>query len=312
MSLDPQVKAFLDRRAAKQPPPPAISDLPLEEARAGFSGLWKKLNPPSRALNRIAELVVPGPRGPIKCRLYKPRATDAAVPVLVWYHGGGCVLLSAEDYDGTSTALAAEADCMVIAPDFRRAPEHPFPAPLEDSYAVYEWLILNAGAIGGDPARIALAGDSGGGYLAAAVPLEAKRLGRRQPLYQVLIYPMIDPAGKTSSRVTEALFIDDAGLDWTNRLHFGEHLLDPRAALLRAADHRGLAPALVIGAEHDPLRDEGRAYALKLRQAGVPALWFCYEGMIHGFFSMGAIIDAGNLAVQQVAGALRHVFRRAT
>lgn len=309
MYIDPQVQAFLDQLAANPGPKP--HEMPIEVTREGFSAFWRQMNPPPRAMAAIEEVVVDGPRGPIPLRVYVPRRTEAPLPVLVFFHGGGCCLLSPEDFDGTSTALAAEADCIVVAPRFRQAPEHPFPAPLEDCAATYAWLLDNAGRLGGDPARIALAGDSGGGYLTAAVTLEAKRLGLPQPVYQVLIYPMVDMAARTSSRITKRYFLDDDGLQWVIGMHAGSAVLDPRASPLRAKDHSGLAPAMILACDMDPLADECRAYADVLRRAGVPTSFHCYEGVIHGFFSFGGVIDQGNLAVQHVAGALRHAFRKA-
>jgi acetyl esterase len=135
--------------------------------------------------------------------------SDELLPVLVYYHGGGTVLLSPEDYTRTITALAAEADCIVIAPDYHLAPENPFPEPLEECHTVLNWTLENAQTIGGDPNRVAIAGDSGGGYLTAAVCLEAKLKNTPQPIYQVIIYPMVDNAGKTASYTEMDYFINE-------------------------------------------------------------------------------------------------------
>ena len=305
MYLDPKLKDFLAELAAANAPHPV--DMGLAAARDGFSQLWRMINPPLRDMARTEDVTIPGPRGDIRARVYVPRDSDTALPVLAWFHGGGCCLLSPEDYEGTSTALAAEADCITIVPQYRLAPENPFPAPLEDCYATFTWLQQNAGEIGGDPARIAIAGDSGGGYLAAAVALEAKRLGTPQPALQALLYPMTDMAGLPPSRVEIDTFLDDRTLQWVIGMHAGDNRLDPRASPIHAADHSGLAPALVIAADIDPLRDEGKAYASKLRKAGVPVQYQLYEGVVHGFFNFG-FLDAAGLAMDQVSGALRRAF----
>ncbi|MEK9661022.1 MAG: alpha/beta hydrolase [Alphaproteobacteria bacterium] len=305
MHLDPKLRDFLADLAAAEAPHPV--DMGLEAAREGFSALWRAVNPEPRALARTDTLTIPGPRGDIALEIYVPRDSDAPLPVLAWFHGGGGCMMSPDAYVGTSTALAAEADCIVVAPRYRLAPEYPFPAPLEDCYATFRWLQENAGDIGGDTARIAIAGDSGGGYLAAAVAQEAKRLGTPQPLLQVLIYPMTDMAGLPPSRVETDTFLDDRTMQWVIGMHFGEHRLDPRASPVLAEDVGGLAPALVIAAEIDPLRDEGRAYALKLRKAGVSVHYQLYEGVVHGFFNFG-FLDASKLAMDQVSGALKRAF----
>ena len=306
--VDPQVQSFLDSMAASTDEPPTVQPS-IEEQRAAFSALWQSLAPPVTEVLSRREIAVPGPRGDIRCLVYAPRPSDDPLPVLVFYHGGGCCTLSPEDFEATSTALAKDADCVVVVPAFRQAPEHPFPAPLEDAYAVYRWLRENAAQLGGDGRNIAVCGDSGGGYLAAAVCLEAKRDQVPQPVIQVLIYPMIDMAGKSPSRVSRDYFVNDAALAGVIALHCGDAVLDPRASPIRAADHSGLAPSLVITTSLDPLEDEGRAYAEKLRAAGVRVSHFSYEGMVHGFFSFGGVIDEGNRAVQHVAGALRDAFR---
>ena len=305
MYLDPKLKDFLAQLAEAGGPHPV--EMGLEAVRDGFSQLWRAVNPPARSLARTDTVTIPGPRGDIVLEVYVPRASDAPLPVVAWFHGGGGCMMSPDDYVGTSTALAVEADCIVVAPRYRLAPENPFPAPLEDCYAAFRWLQENAGEIGGDPARVAVAGDSGGGYLAAAVAQEAKRLGTPQPVLQVLIYPMTDMAGLPPSRVEIDTFLDDRTMQWVIGMHFGENRLDPRASPVLAPDVSGLAPALVIAAEIDPLRDEGRAYASKLRKAGVPVQYHLYEGVVHGFFNFG-FLDASKLAMDQASGALKRAF----
>ena len=306
MYVDPQIKKFVDDLVAENPPHPV--DMGLEAAREGFSQLWRMVNPPIRDLARNEEITIPGPAGDIRCKVYAPDRGEGPLPVLAYFHGGGCCLMSPEDYEGTSTVLADDGDCLVVVPQYRLAPEFPFPAPLEDCYATLRWLQVNAGEIGGDPARIVIAGDSGGGYLTAAVALEAKRNNTPQPLLQLHISPMADMAGLSPSRVEETLFLDDRTLQWVIGMHAGDNRLDPRASPIHAEDHSGLAPAMIIAAEIDPLRDEGRAYAAKLRQAGVQTQYHLYQGVVHGFFNFGGFSDQANTAVQQAVSALRSAF----
>ena len=197
MYIDPQVKVWLDgyNEAANNAPPP--EDL-LAESRVGFDAMLKAAGAPSRPVHKIFDLFTAGPAGEIRNKIYIPRESSDPLPVIIFYHGGGLCFLSPETYDSTNTALAVEADTIVVVPDFRLAPENPFPAPLEDCYSVLKWMQKNAEQIGGASDQIAIVGDSGGGYLAAAVALEAKRLGTPQPIYQILIYPMIDMAGKST------------------------------------------------------------------------------------------------------------------
>lgn len=306
MYVDPQIKKFVEDLGAQNPPHPV--DMGLEAAREGFSQLWQAVNPPVRDLARIDEINIPGPRGDINCKVYVPEGGDDPWPMLAYFHGGGCCLMSPADYEGTNSELADDAKCIVVVPQYRLAPEYPFPAPLEDCYATLRWLQENGAEIGGDPSRIAIGGDSGGGYLTAAVALEAKLNNTPQPVMQLLIYPMADMAGLSPSRVEETMFLDDRMLQWVIGMHAGDNRLDPRASPIHAEDHSGLAPAMVIAASIDPLRDEGRAYAAKLRKAGVPTQYHLYQGVVHGFFNFGSFSDQANTAVQQAVSALKTAF----
>ncbi|MBO6783044.1 MAG: alpha/beta hydrolase [Alphaproteobacteria bacterium] len=307
MYIDPQIKSFLDDLASFEAPHPV--DAGLEATREGFSELWKNINPPVRDLASIEDVNIEGPDGEIRLRVYTPRG-DGPFPVLAYFHGGGCCMMAPEDYEGASSVIAEDAMCIVVVPAYRRAPEHPFPAPLEDCFATYAWLRGNAGQLGGDPDRVAIGGDSGGGYLAAAVAQEAKREGARQPDLQLLIYPMTDMGGLPASRIEETLFLDDRTLQWVIGMHVGENRLDPRASPILEPDVSGLAPTVMIAAQIDPLRDEGKAYASKLRKAGVPVQYHLYDGVVHGFFNMGAFCDQGNAAIAQAVAALRSAFAK--
>jgi acetyl esterase len=209
------------------------------------------------------------------------------------------------------TALAAAADCIVVNVDYRLAPEHPFPQPLDDAVAVYRWCLEHAGEIGGDAARIAVGGDSAGGYLATALCLDAKSLGLPQPVLQLLVYPDVDMANRSESMMTINAFIGFEQVAALHAAHCGDRVLDPRASPIHAVDHRGLAPAFILAAGHDPLVDQGRAYAAVLRAAGVPVRYSCYQGTIHAFFTMGGAVDVANVAVAEAADALIGAFTAA-
>ncbi|MGL6042398.1 MAG: alpha/beta hydrolase [Sandaracinobacteroides sp.] len=301
--IDPAAQRFLDMLALAPPPPPDLAG-----QRAGFSALWRSMAPPAPDNVALAHRRISSGDHEIDCLVYAPEAAGLALPVILFLHGGGGIMLSPEDFDATSRLLALQAGAIVVAPRYRLAPEHPFPQPLDDCVAVYAWLTANAAAWGADPARIAVVGDSAGGYLAAAVAQDARRRSLPPPIAQVLLYPMLDMAGAAPSRYDRGYFVTDAALKGTIAMHFADHLLNPRASPLREPDLEGLPPALIIVTDLDPLMDEGRAYALRLRNAGVPVSWFCYEGQVHGFFSFGGAMPEGNRCVAHVSGWLRHAF----
>tara|TARA_R110002110_G_scaffold413729_1_gene641547 strand:+ start:26369 stop:27307 length:939 start_codon:yes stop_codon:yes gene_type:complete len=306
MFIHPQVKAFLDGI------PAADSAPPIEEQRVAFSGLWQSLAPPAATgvVRSEAEFEVEG--GTIPALVYTPEhvPNGEKLPIVLFLHGGGCCTLRPEDFDATSSLLAKDANAVVVVPAFRQAPENPFPIPLDDCVAVYRQLLDDSLALGTDTSRIVVAGDSGGGYLAAALCLDVRDAGLAQPLAQILIYPMLDMASKSPSRVSRDYFLNDAGLAGVIAMHAGDDLLNPRVSPLRAVDLSGLPRAYVVATSLDPLEDEARAYVERLRSAGVEASWFVYEGMIHGFFSFGGIISEGNDCVAHVASMLRTTFRR--
>ena len=250
--------------------------------------------------------------------MYVPREADSALPVLIWYHGGGTVMASPETERSTITAAAVEADCIVLAPSYGLAPENPFPGPLEDAYAAFSWARTHVAELGGDPTRIALGGTSAGGYLAAAACLEAKRLSEPQPLHQFLVVPMIDQAGRSASWTLYDWFSGPFGPAASDQetkgflypLAFGEQRRDPRASLLLADDHSELAPALVVTCGIDPLHDEGVAYVAALRQAGVQTLHLDYDGANHSFPFLGSLVDHSNMLLAQLFATMRYVFNR--
>jgi acetyl esterase len=256
----------------------------------------------------VTEHSVPGPVGAIPLRVYAPSA-GRALPGIVYFHGGGFVIGSLDSHDGTCRALANASGCSVVSVDYRLAPEHRFPAAPEDCYAALRFVAERGAELGIDPRRLALAGDSAGGNLAAVTALLARE--RRGPdlRFQLLIYPVADHRFDTASYRdnAEGYFLTAAMMRWFwgHYLERPEQGDDPLASPLRAKDLAGLPPAQVITAEYDPLRDEGEAYAARLREAGVATELLRYPGQIHGFFSLYDALDDGRAAVERAGAALR-------
>jgi acetyl esterase len=251
---------------------------------------------------------VPGAEGPRRARIYTPAsARGGAAPGLVFFHGGGFVLGSIESHDGVCRELASLAGVVIASVDYRLAPEHRFPAGIDDAVAATRWLLENAASIGVDPERLAVGGDSAGGNLSAEVALTL-RDDQRQPAFQLLVYPCTD---LTRAMPSHRQFREGFALPEATILFFRQHYLpdvslerDPRASPLFAEDLSRLPPALVVTAGFDPLRDEGRAYADKMRSAGVKVEYVCSEGSQHGFFNTG-MLDESARVVRIAADRLR-------
>jgi acetyl esterase len=308
MPLDPQAQGFLEQLAAAGAPP--LHELSVDDARqviVELFGAKENLEP----VGKVEDRMIPGADGEISVRVYTPEGTGP-FPVLVYYHGGGWVIGNLDAYDPTCRALTNAARCVVVSIEYRLAPEHKFPAAPEDCYAALQWVGANADGINGDPMRIAIGGDSAGGNLTAVVAQMSRDRGGVRPVYQLLVYPVTDHGYDTPSYRENA---DDYLLTKDAMVWFWNHYLgsesdgnSPLASPLRADNLRDLPPALVITAEFDPLRDEGEAYAAKLRDAGVPVMLTRYDGMIHGFFSLGAVLDQGKNAMAEAAAGLRAAF----
>jgi acetyl esterase len=233
----------------------------------------------------------------------------------VYFHGGGWVLGSLATHDGICRSLAAGAGCVVVSVDYRLAPEHRYPAAAEDCYAATQWCAAHAAELGADGSRVAVGGDSAGGNLSAVVAQMARDRGGPPLVFQLLIYPVTDAARDTQSyrENAEGYLLTAGDMAWFWNHYLGDARArgaEAYASPIRAASLAGLPPALVITAEFDPLRDEGEAYGAALESAGVAAKVTRYDGMIHGFFGLGAMIDRANSAVQEAAGTLRIAFRR--
>jgi acetyl esterase len=305
MGLHPQCKAFLDTLAAAGGTP--LEQLPPAEARAVSKGLMA-FGGPAEAVFEIADRVIPGPAGLIPIRVYRPHP-DAGRPGLVFFHGGGFVLCDLESHDRQCRALANASGFVVVAVDYRLAPEHKFPAAAEDAYAATQYVATHATELGIDPNRVAVGGDSAGGNLAAVVSLMSRDRGGASLIFQMLIYPMVDVADESPSmqEYAEGHFLTRGALDWFAR-HYVRDRADaenPYVSPLRAADLEGLPPALVITAECDPVRDQGEAYARRLHEAGVQTELRRYDGMIHPFINLPGVIDTARTALEDAAAALR-------
>lgn len=308
MPLDPKAKAFLDQAVASGAPP--LNTLSVPDARQAILTLFTTVAD-KEPIKKVEDRMIPGPGGRMPVRIYTPEG-PMPFPVLVYFHGGGWVLGDLETHDATCRSLANAAGCMVTAVDYRLAPEHKFPIAAEDCYAATKWAVLNAAALGGDPTRIAVGGDSAGGNLAAAVAQMASDRGAPSLVFQLLIYPVTNYAFDTESYRTNAdgyLLTKDAMVwFWNHYLQNENDGQNPYASPLRGQHLRNLPPALVITAEYDPLRDEGADYAAKLREAGVLVTHTDYKGMIHGFFSMTNVVDQAKQAINEAGAALKAAF----
>jgi acetyl esterase len=305
MPLDPQCEALLNQMAeAGGPPPETVS---VEENRA-LIAMIAELSGAAEDLARVEDVNVPGPAGDIAVRVYVP-AGDGPFPTVVFFHGGGWVIGDIESHDVPVRRLANLVPAVVMSVDYRLAPEHPFPAAPQDCYAATVWAAANAGTYNADGSRLAVAGDSAGGNLAAVVSQMARDQGGPPIAFQLLVYPAVD-ARMTHASITEngeGYLLTKGFMEWFYGHYFTKEsdADDPLASPLKASSLSGLPPALVLTAEFDPLRDEGEAYAAALKAAGGTAAAKRYDGMIHGFFQLGGVVDRNAELLDDCAGALR-------
>ena len=265
---------------------------------------------PKRSPPTATDLTIPGPAGPIPARFYEPPGLGLeGRPLIVYFHGGGWTIGSIDTCESVCRFLALHAAAAVLAVGYRLAPEHPFPAAVEDAFAAYRWAAVDNSRLGVDARRVAVAGDSAGGNLAAALSLIARDDGGPAPAMQALIYPVTDAVGGHRSRdeFAEGFLLTRADMDWFERHYLPPSVdrADPRVSVLRAPDLSRLPPAYVLTAGFDPLRDEGEAYAERMREAGVEVTLRRHPGLIHGFANMTAISNAANGAMKELAGAVR-------
>jgi acetyl esterase len=311
--LDPRVKRFLDVLAAGKPP--NALDATVEERRRGLVELMK-LAGPEAAVGRIEDRTLPGPLGrALAVRIYSPldsKATDPRIellPGLVYFHGGGLLAGSIATHDSIARALANFGGCRVVSVEYRLAPEHPFPAALDDAMAAVAHVGAHAARYGIDAARLGICGDSAGATLAAATAQAAARIGGPRLALQLLICPILDHSRQTASRreLASGYLVDQATLDH-DLLHYappGTDPADPRISPLRALDVAGLPRTLIHTAEFDPLRDEGREYFERLTRAHCEVSYTCHPGMIHLFYGLGTVIPYARTALEQIGGEIR-------
>ena len=301
MPLDPAARAFLDQVAALGAPP--THTLPPAVVRAA-----RVPAPPGPEVARVEDMEVFGPDGPIPVRLYYP-SDEPDLPVLVWYHGGGWVIGSVENDDPTARRLCAGAGAIVISVDYRLAPEHPYPAAVDDAYAAAVWAWQNAARYGGDQTRIAVGGVSAGANLAAAVTLLSRDRGGPTFRHQLLVVPVTDHRMQTPSYTenAEGYILSKPLMAWfyDHYAPAGVDRAQPSISPLLAKSHAGLPPADIHVAEFDPLRDEGEAYAAALQAAGVPVTLTRHAGQIHTFFTAAHLFPRGLETVAVAAERLR-------
>ena len=308
--VDPQVAAVLEKfRLAGKPEYWQMTPAQAREWHNRKAGI---LDIAPEAVHAVEDRVVRAIEADVPVRIYTPRASPSPLPILVWLHGGGHVVGSLQSYDALCRKLSLSADCIVVSVDYRLAPEHRFPAGVVDSFAALKWAAGHAREIGGDPSRIAIGGDSAGGNLAAVCAILARDAGEPDLAFQLLVYPRTAPDEDSASHhaLAEGYMLTRKVILWFHD-HYSANDADRddfRYAPLIAKDLSRLPPALIIVGEYDPLRDDGIAYASRLRSAGCVVELADYAGMVHPFFSMGGAIDAGRRAMTQATGALRRAF----
>jgi acetyl esterase len=297
MPVDPQVQELLRQEAALGVPP--LHQLTPEAARRA-ARLPETLAPLPQLAN-VTEKSISGPAGALRLRIYTPIG-NGPFPALLYIHGGGWVLCDLNTHDRDCRVLAWSARSVVVAVEYRLAPENPFPAGVEDCMSTLRWLSANAGAIDADPRRIAVGGDSAGGNLSAVLALQTREVGDLPLIGQMLIYPVTDYYEPGTQSYRE--FAEGYGLTRDEMIWFWHHYLpdpdqakNPLTCPLRAGDLRGLPPAFVITAEYDVLRDEGERYAELMQSAGVPTTLRRYQGMNHGFCNNSDRLDEGKNAL---------------
>ena len=293
---------FLAVQGAKQP---SITTLDPAAARAGTAAGLSLLDDAPRESVAVRELSVPGPAGPLAARLYTPKDASGPLPGLVFFHFGGCVIGDLDTCHTFCAMIADVAQCAVFNVAYRLAPEHKFPAAVDDALTAYRWAEAHAADLGMIAGRIGVGGDSAGGYLSAVVAQEEKRAGRAGPALQLLIYPVTDwdwKGGSMDSCANVYPLTSDI-MNWFAGLYLNNaaEAKDVRVSPMTEPDLAGLAPAIVVTAGFDPLRDQGAAYAEKLKAAGVPVTYRCEDSLAHAFTAMTGVVPAAKAACEKIA-----------
>jgi acetyl esterase len=310
--LDPQAKAYLELLASLGAPP--LHVLPAAQARIAYKKARALAQPAPPAVGDVRSLDAEGPGGRIPLRVYRPFGSGAAepLPALVFLHGGGWTIGDLDTHDVVCRELCNRARCAVIAVDYRLAPEHKFPAAVDDAIGATRWVAANGASLAIDPRRVAIGGDSAGGNLATVTALHLRDHGGPALALQLLIYPATDMRCTTPSHAENGsgYLLTREAIDYFTDSYLNDRgeITDWRASPALAASLRGLPPAFVLTAGYDPLRDEGESYAQALRAAGVAVEYVCFDAQIHGFITMSKVIDAATVAFDRCAAALARTF----
>jgi acetyl esterase len=309
MPIDPAARSLIDAMATGFP---KLHEMPSgTEARRRIVEAMHDVEPEREPLHHVEDRVIAVDGGEIAVRIYRP-SDERDLPIVVFFHGGGWVLCDLDSHDAMARRMANTSGCIVVATDYRLAPEHRYPTAAEDCYAALSWAATNAASFGGDASRLAIFGDSAGGNLAAVVAQMARDRGTPTLRLQILAYPVIDARCDSNSHRTIGrdymLWTEEVQWCWDQYLSTAGDGEQAYASPIRAASLAGLAPALVITPEFDPLRDEGEAYAHALEAAGVPTKHTQYDGMFHSFLTFTNLLPAADRAHEEIAAALRSAF----
>jgi acetyl esterase/lipase len=306
--LDPEIQltlALLERRGL-----PPIETLPVDVARSVVVAQASLYGGPPLPCGSVRDITIDGAEGPLKARYYTPDEPGGPHPLLIYYHGGGFVICDLDTHDAPCRVLCKHGGVNVLSVDYRLAPEHPFPAAVDDARAALRWAYEHAEELGADPERIAVGGDSAGGNLATVTAQIAARDGGPAPVFQLLIYPVTDMSSERPSRelFAEGFFLTQSEMEWFSDNYIGAsnaEVTDPRMSPILADDLSGLPPAYIVTCGFDPLRDEGEDYAQALRAAGVPTALRRFPGLIHAFINSVGVSPVSRDALIEVAGATR-------
>jgi len=311
MALDPHVQALLDELATLGAAP--LDQLTPTEARELTDAGVVLLTGTGADEVATADATAPGPAGPIPVRVYTPTDSPPPRPIVVYFHGGGFVIGNIETHDAVCRDLATDSGAVIVSVDYRLAPEHPFPAAVEDCWAALEWAHEHAAELGADPERLAVAGDSAGGTLAAVTAMLSSR-GGPPVRFQLLVYPGVGVSDDQPSVIEngDGYLLTRADIEWfiDHYLGSGGDMHDPRVDPIHADDLSRVAPAHVMTVEYDPLRDGGHAYAKRLQESGIAVTVRCYPGLVHGAFSMQAVVPASRVMIRDAAEILRAALAR--